>query len=108
MLPVIKPARTPIPFAFCSYEAVNRLFFDKVLHPVNLSWVPLPSDRMAETNFSGNVIEIRIDPNKNTDEIELLDTIGHESCHVLVYQVNPFAEDHGPEFWTCMSRYTAR
>src|ERR1700747_2367158 len=67
-----------------TYRAINRLFFKSELPAATVVWADLPPDRMGETVFIDGRPEIHIDRRSHTDEIELLDTVGHEACHVYV------------------------
>jgi predicted SprT family Zn-dependent metalloprotease len=86
------------------YANINREYFDGQLPTAPVSWAFL-TDEMGDTEHGDGSFAIRLDPQQNPDLKTLRETLRHESCHVYVFSGNPQAEDHGPEFQACMSRF---
>jgi hypothetical protein len=91
------------------YQETNKEFFSGQLPDVELKSHDL-TDYAAEglTYKNGDRLIIVLDPYWNTSEDEALETIRHESCHVVSWGVMDPNDIHGQPFQACMKRFELR
>src|SRR5271157_1629924 len=87
------------------YQETNAAFFDGELPDVALKVEDL-SDKNAEGvtyKKSEETFVIALDPQWNTSEVEALDTMRHEACHIATWGDEP--DEHGQRFIKGMKRF---
>ena len=89
------------------YQQVNRDSFGSNLPDVSVNWAELPDDYGVAIFYPDGTMEIEIDRASVTSEEQLLETIRHESCHVMTHVVvEETRQDwHGEAFQGCMKRF---
>jgi SprT-like family protein len=89
------------------YQQVNRDSFGSNLPDVSVKWAELPDDYGVAVFYPDGTVEIEIDRESVTSEEQLLETMRHESCHVMTHAVvEETRQDwHGDAFQTCMLRF---
>jgi predicted SprT family Zn-dependent metalloprotease len=89
------------------YQQVNRESFAGGLPDVSVKWAELPDDYGVAIFYPDGTAEIEIDRASVTSEEQLLETMRHESCHLMTHAV---VEDtrqdwHGEKWQACMERF---
>jgi hypothetical protein len=89
------------------YQQVNRDSFGSNLPDVSVKWAELPDDYGVAIFYPNGTVEIEIDRASVTSEEQLLETMRHESCHVMTHAVvEETRQDwHGEAFQGCMKRF---
>jgi predicted SprT family Zn-dependent metalloprotease len=89
------------------YQQVNRDSFGSNLPDVSVKWADLPNDYGVAIFYPDGTTEIEIDRGSVTSEEQLLETMRHESCHVMTHAVvEETRQDwHGEAFQGCMKRF---
>ncbi len=89
------------------YQQVNRDSFGSNLPDVSVKWSDLPNDYGVAIFYPDGTTEIEIDRGSVTSEEQLLETMRHESCHVMTHAVvEETRQDwHGEAFQGCMKRF---
>jgi predicted SprT family Zn-dependent metalloprotease len=89
------------------YQQVNRDSFGSNLPDVSVKWAELPDDYGVAIFYPDGTVEIEIDRESVTSEEQLLETMRHESCHVMTHAVvEETRQDwHGEAFQACMKRF---
>ncbi len=87
------------------YQKTNKEFFGGQLRDVELKAHDLSEEKAEGITYreTEDRFVIVLDPSWNTSEVEALDTMRHESCHVATWGQEP--EEHGPRFQECMKRF---
>ena len=89
------------------YQQVNRDSFGANLPDVSVKWSDLPDDYGVTIFYRDGTAEIEIDRASVTSEEQLLETMRHESCHVMTHTVvEETRQDwHGEKWQACMERF---
>jgi predicted SprT family Zn-dependent metalloprotease len=92
------------------YQRINREYFDAGLQDATVEWGSL-TDATAKTyTYADGSARIVLDPQSNTSESDIRESLRHESCHVMTHvAVEASGEDaHGPTWQKCMQRFEAK
>ena len=92
------------------YQETNKQFFDGRLPDVEVQVHDLSDEKAEGITYEATEdrFVIVLDPNWNTSEVEALDTMRHESCHVATWGVGDPNDPHGAPFQECMKRFDTK
>jgi hypothetical protein len=87
------------------YQDTNKEFFGGQLPDVRVKSHDLSDEKAKGETYKETEYRfvIVLDPKWNTSNVEAVETMRHESCHVATRGQEP--DEHGPRFQDCMKRF---